>query len=69
MINEKLNQIEKRLTEISAILIKQGYTDSLAEASSIETDFVSDYDLLNDFYDIVDRVQNFHYKLVEAPSS
>ena len=33
------------------------------------SNFKPDYDLLNDFYDIVDRVQNFHYKLVEAPSS
>ena len=69
MINEKLNQIEKQLTEISAILIKQGYTDSLAQASSIETDCVSDYDLWDDFFDLMDRVQNLRYKLSEAPSS
>ena len=49
--------------------MKQGYTDALAEGSSIETDFVTDYDLWNDFYDLVDRVQNIRYKLVEVPAS
>ena len=69
MINEKFNQIEKTLTEISAIIMKQGYTDALTEGSSIETDFVTDYDLWDDFYDLVDRVQNIRYKLVEVPAS
>ena len=69
MISEKFNQIEKTITEISAIFMKQGYTDALAEGSSIEIDFVTDYDLWNDFYDLVDRVQNIRYKLVEVPAS